>query len=241
MSRGLVILIVVLSLALAALLVLPKLKHNTVAISAPANTNTVAAATPVTEPVQLQTPTHAVRPTNPQPPRPTEHLAPRSNPPSRLVTIVTNDASITNLLGDPPEKTLPELERDYASTTNRDTRLDIMMDVAEAANADSIKVLTRLFELEKDNDLKVDLLDSLLGIDGFKDEKLIMLTLGVRQGLPNDVRQSAIDGLIDLEDNRSISLLNGLLNDPDPEIRQSAQDAIEIIQTPPAQIPKLKP
>ena len=154
--------------------------------------------------------------------------------------MVTNDASITNLLDDPPMKPLPELERDYASTTNRDTRLDVMMDIAEAGTAESVKSLTRLFDLETDPDLKVDLLDSLLGIEGFKDEKLIMLTLGVRQGLPSDVRQSAIDGLIDLEDTRSIALLNGLVNDPDPEIRQSAQDAIEILQTPPAQIPKLK-
>jgi len=154
---------------------------------------------------------------------------------------VTNEASITNLLDDPPMKPLPELERDYASTTNRDTRLDVMMDISEAGTADSVKSLTRLFDLETDPDLKVDLLDSLLGIEGFKDEKLIMLTLGVRQGLPSDVRQSAIDGLIDLEDTRSIALLNGLLNDPDPEIRQSAQDAIEILQTPVVQLPKLTP
>ena len=168
-------------------------------------------------------------------------LAVRSNIAQRVLTMVTNEASITNLLDDPPMKPLPELERDYASTTNRDTRLDVMMDISEAGTADSVKSLTRLFDLETDPDLKVDLLDSLLGIEGFKDEKLIMLTLGVRQGLPSDVRQSAIDGLIDLEDTRSIALLNGLLNDPDPEIRQSAQDAIEILQTPVVQLPKLTP
>src|SRR5215213_4856925 len=100
----------------------------------------------------------------------------------------------------PEVKPLPVLEKDYASATNRDSRLDIMMDIAETPGAEAVRSLTRLFEIETDGDLKVDLLDSLLGIDGFKEEKLIMLTMGARQGLPQEVRQSAIDGLIDLDD-----------------------------------------
>jgi hypothetical protein len=130
-------------------------------------------------------------------------------------------------------KPVPVLEKDYATATNRDTRLDIMMDIAEIPGAESVKALTRLFEAETDLDLKVDLLDSLLGIEGFKDEKLIMLTMGARQGLPSEVRQSAIDGLIDLEDPRAVPILNGLLNDPDPEIREGAKDALEILQSEP--------
>jgi hypothetical protein len=131
----------------------------------------------------------------------------------------------------PVVKPLPALEQDYAGATNRDTRLDIMMDIAETPGAESVRALTRLFEVESDTDLKVDLLDSLLGIDGFTEEKLIMLTLGSRQGLPSEVRQSAIDGLIDLDDPRVIPVLNGLLNDPDAEIREGAQDALEMIQS----------
>ena len=60
-----------------------------------------------------------------------------------------------------------------------------------------------------------------------------MLTMGARQGLPNEVRQSAIDGLIDLDDQRVIPVLNGLLNDPDEEIREGAKDALEMIQSQP--------
>src|SRR5215218_843564 len=88
----------------------------------------------------------------------------------------------------PEVKPLPVLEKDYASATNRDSRLDIMMDIAETPSAEAVRALTRLFEIETDGDLKVDLLDSLLGIDGFKEEKLIMLTMGARQGLPQEVR-----------------------------------------------------
>ena len=135
----------------------------------------------------------------------------------------------------PIVKPLPALEKDYASATNRDTRLDIMMDIAETPGADAVRALTRLFEIETDTDLKIDLLDSLLGIDGFKEDKLIMLTLGARQGLSSEIRQSAIDGLIDLDDARVIPVLNGLLNDPDEEIREGAQDALEMIQSAQAQ------
>ena len=137
-------------------------------------------------------------------------------------------------LEDPAPKPLPVMEKEYFTSTNRDVRLDLMMDIADASSAESVKTLTRLFEAETDTDLKVDLLDSLLGIEGFKEEKLIMLTLGARQGLPNEVRQSAIDGLIDLDDRRVIPVLNGLLNDPEEEIREAAKDALEMIQSQPA-------
>lgn len=152
---------------------------------------------------------------------------PGARQPAQLLPINRSDEGV------PQIKPLAVLEKDYASATNRDTRLDLMMDIAETPGAESVRSLTRLFELETDTDLKVDLLDSLLGIEGFKEDKLIMLTMGARQGLASEVRQSAIDGLIDLDDPRVIPVLNGLLNDPDPEIREGAQDALEMLQAQP--------
>jgi hypothetical protein len=152
-----------------------------------------------------------------------------SQPPRTGTSLAPINLANTNEV--PELKPLPVLEKDYASATNRDTRLDIMMDIAETPGADSVRTLTRLFEVETDGDLKVDLIDSLLGIEGFKEEKLIMLTMGARQGLPTEVRQSAIDGLIDLDDARVIPVLNGLLNDADPDIREGAQDALEMLQS----------
>jgi HEAT repeat protein len=109
-----------------------------------------------------------------------------------------------------------------------------MMDIADAPGPDAVRALTRLFQVETDPDLKVDLLDSLLGIEGLVEEKLKMLTLGAEKGLPTEVRQSAIDGLIDLDDPRVIPVLNGLLNDPDEEVREGAKDALEMLQAKPA-------
>jgi HEAT repeat protein len=233
MSRGLIIAIVVLSLALVALLFVPKPQPASPAPAIVSVGGDVASNTPNSVPsirTQVTAAPTTVAPT-------TNTTIRRAN--ANLISTGVTTQVVAPTVAEAP-KTLPEMEKAYLSTTNRDSRLDLMMDISEVPTADSVKTLTRLFEAEADPDMKVDLIDSLLGIDGFKDEKLIMLTLAIRQGLPNDVRESAIDGLIDLEDRRGIALLNGLLNDPDAQIRQSAQDAIELLQAPANQIPKLR-
>ena len=97
--------------------------------------------------------------------------------------------------------------------------------------------LRMLLEAETDTDLKVDLIDSLLGIEGHTEEKLAMLTQGARSGLPKEVRLSAVDGLIELNDPRTVAVFNGMLNDPDEEIREAAKDALEMLQAqPPVQL-----
>jgi hypothetical protein len=239
--------LVVLTAGIAGLIVFSKLRSQP---------DARVAANPQSEPtVTLGTkaPPPAARVENvPAAPTSTQGRATTAAPaPGTSPTPSTQQARITPLISVPPPlagptnepaefelKPLPTLEKDYSATTNRDQRLDIMMDIAETPGAEAVKALTRLFEVETDLDLKVDLLDSLLGIEGFKDEKLIMLTLGARQGLPSEVRQSAIDGLIDLDDQRVIPVLNGLLNDPDAEIREAAKDAIEMLQSQPAVPPK---
>lgn len=140
---------------------------------------------------------------------------------------------VINPLEQPDTKPLPVLEKNYLATTNREDRLDLMMDITDWPGPETVKVLTRLFQAETDAELRVDLLDSLLSIEGSVDEKIALLTLGTAKGQPTDVRQSAIDGLIDLEDKRVIPILNGLLNDPDEEIREGAKDALEMLQTAP--------
>lgn len=235
MSRNLVILLVVLSAGVAGLIVFSKLRSERDARLA-ANQQSESTAPTETHPT----------PAGDNPGRAPLTLTNRPIVTGRVATI-PQQAGTTSVIEMTPAiptaitndltleiRPLPVLEKEYTATTNRDTRLDIMMDIAETPGVEAIKALTRLFEAETDPDLKVDLLDSLLGIEGFKDEKLIMLTMGARQGLPSEVRQSAIDGLIDLDDQRVIAVLNGLLNDPDAEIRESAKDAIEMLQSEPA-------
>ena len=184
-------------------------------------------------------PANSGRPDGP----PTTHVTPTVVTPAPTTQVVRTEivprpATVvpeTNSTPETPEtKPLPVLEREYAATTNRDERLDLMMDVADSPGPEAVRALARLFQLETDPDLKVDLLDSLLGIEGQVDEKLILLSLGSQKGLPKEVRQAAVDGLIDLDDQRVIPILNGLLNDPDEDIRESAKDALEMVQAQPA-------
>jgi hypothetical protein len=243
MSRNLIILLVVLSAGVAGLVVFSKMRSEQ-----NGEPLTLTAATPPPEPPSLSAqPTPQPRPAPvtpgisrpsttpvvPNPPPGLGHIG-RTTTAARATTSLVSGA-LTSAVPDLSFETkpLPVLEKDYLTTTNRDTRLDLMMDIAENSSAETVKALTRLFEAESDTDLKIDLLDSLLGIEGFTDEKLIMLTLGARQGLPSEVRQSAIDGLIDLDDRRVIPVLNGLLNDPDEEIREGAKDALEMLQSEP--------
>ena len=231
MSRNLVILLVVMCAAVAGLLIFPKLRTAGDQHTEP---TTIVDTTPV--------------PTPPTPPAgnggaTVVHTPPVSFPPVTppvtevrtgivarvpLVPVMTYEVEV------PDTKPLAVLEKEYAATTNRDERLDAMMDISEQPGPEAVRALARLFQFETDTDLKVDLLDSLLGIEGQVEEKLKMLTLGTAKGLPGEVRQSAIDGLIDLDDPRVIPVLNGLLNDPDEEIRDSAKDALEMLQSQPA-------
>jgi hypothetical protein len=252
MSRSTVGLLLVLCAAIAGLIVFQKMRSKPIAQidgSRPGETTTLPGKAPVTgqdnastrpgntgtQPLDVNSRTTIAIPSAGQP---------VNNNTSRMTVAATNPASVGRAplavqpIVEPPDevapKPLPVMEKEYFTATNRDVRLDLMMDIADTSSADAVKTLTRLFEAETDADLKVDLLDSLLGIEGFKEEKLIMLTLGARQGLPTEVRQSAIDGLIDLDDQRVIPVLNGLLNDPDEEIREGAKDALEMLQSQPA-------
>jgi hypothetical protein len=247
MSRNTVILLVALCAGVAGLIIFSRMRSaqqmagtriasETAANTGPANPNTPQAspfnASRTTPPAPAPAVIAASVPSN----APGMASVPRASGPPELRPAPTATVQPDNPASE--IKPLPVLEKEYLATTNTDARLDLIMDIAEMPGPEAVKALTRLFEQEKDMDLKVDLLDSLLGIEGAKEEKLIMLTMGARQGLPVEVRQSAIDGLIDLDDQRVIPILNGLLNDPDAEIREGAQDAIEMIQTPPQVITK---
>ncbi len=237
MSRNFIILLVVLTAGVAGLIAFSKWRTKEevrpMANQPPSEAPSTSSAQSATAPRNSSDPTLMSSQPILTPPATATHQA-RTAVAARATTSILT--AMTNIVPDLPfeVKPLPVLETDYLATTNRDTRLDVMMDIAENSSAETVKALTRLFEAETDPDLKVDLLDSLLGIEGFNDEKLIMLTMGARQGLPNEVRQSAIDGLIDLDDQRVIPVLNGLLNDPDEEVRESAKDALEMIQSQPA-------
>lgn len=243
MSRNVLLLMAVLAAGIAVLIALPKLRSKQGMATVPAEHAPAPAASLETATAEGVAPAKPVQPAPAIAPVVAAPAAGSGNtlPPGMervtrnpLVpgqgTVGTAGANDAGATAESDIKPLPVLEKNYLATTNHEERLDILMDIADTPSSESVKALTRLFAAEGDPELKIDLLDSLLAIDGFKDEKLEMLKLGVQAGLPIEVRQSAIDGLIDLDDMRVVSVFNGLLNDPVEEIREAAKDALEMLQ-----------
>ena len=216
MSRSTLYIVGTLVIGIAALLLWGR--RSTTPVSIPPSlisTNVVAVAEPVEAVTPVVVPVTPVRP----------------KPPAETISI----NAITPVPPDPEAAAkIAVLEKQYLALNpkDQDARMDVVIALGEIVSDETVKSLARLFTLEKDKGLQVDLVDALQGITGFKEEKLVFLATGIKPGLDRDVRQAAIDGLIDLEDRRSIAVLQALLNDDDEVIVQAAKDAIKILESP---------
>ena len=106
----------------------------------------------------------------------------------------------------------------------------MIYDLTSIESPATIDAVGRLFAYEPDPELKVELINSLSDIDGENDKKLAILTSALRPDQPKDVRLEPIDAIAETEDKRGIQILQGILQDPDEDIRESAQDSIDQLQ-----------
>jgi hypothetical protein len=135
-----------------------------------------------------------------------------------------------------------KLETDYQNTPDFQKRVTLIYELSSNDDgADVIDALAHLFLNEKDQELKIELVNSLSDVDGQNDKKLAILSTAMRADEPKEVRLEAIDGMGDVEDKRGIQILQGFLNDPDEDIKQAAQDTIEQLQNVPAPSPQPAP
>lgn len=189
-------------------------------------------------PTPPSTPAHVEKaePPAPTPPAPT--------PPSEPGT-TTSSAPLPVPAPVPPPATLPaepeetpaqlaaqvqQLESTYHNTPDFQKRVELIYDLSSVESPATIEAMSHLFANEPDPELKVELINSLSDIDGENDKKLTILTSALRPDQPKDVRSEAIDAIVDTEDKRGVQILQGLLHDPDEDIRESAQDGIEQLQ-----------
>ena len=130
---------------------------------------------------------------------------------------------------------MQQLESTYFNTPDFQKRVAMIYELSSIESPATIDAVGRLLVNEKDQELKVELVNSLTDIDGENDKKLNILTAAIRGDQPKDVRLEAIDALVDTEDKRAIQVLQGLLKESDEEIRDAAQDGFEQLQvdTPP--------
>jgi hypothetical protein len=123
------------------------------------------------------------------------------------------------------------LENAYITNPDFNSRVEQIYKLTDAGTPEAIASLGRLFHMEKDNDLKTEIMDSLFDIDGQDERKAALLSAGAGADQPKEVRQSAIDGLEDIDSKYALPILQALLGDPDEDIRDAAKDAIEMLQT----------
>jgi hypothetical protein len=127
------------------------------------------------------------------------------------------------------------LENAYISNPDFSARVETIYKLADAGTPEAISSLGRLFHMEKDPDLKTEILDSLFDIDGQDESKAALLAAGAGTDQPKDVRQSAIEGLEDVKPEIALPILKALASDPDPDISEAAKDSLETVQEQPAQ------
>ena len=168
-------------------------------------------ATAQTDPAQPTTapPAHLVVPAS----------APLTNEPASesSATVTPADAE--------PTRSVAEITRDFRMATNFDDRFEAALALGHVGTPEAVTALERLFRQEQDQELKVELVNALMGISGAKDERLRFLTLGIDGAQPPRVREAAIDGLVDLEDPRALPLLQSLFGDSDKNIRTLARQS----------------
>jgi hypothetical protein len=161
-------------------------------------------------------------------------------PPPANTNVASAAASDTNQAGadDQTQAELAaqvkQLETDYQNTPDFQKRVTIIYELSSNDDgADVVDALAHLFLNEKDQELKIELVNSLTDVDNQNDKKLAILSTGMRADEPKEVRLEAIDGMGDVQDKRGIQILQGFLNDPDEDIKEAAQDTIEQLQNMP--------
>lgn len=121
-------------------------------------------------------------------------------------------------------------EISYQTNTEYAAKIEAIFRIADAGGSSSLAALGRLFTTEKDVELKAEILQSLGDIQGFDEQKTALLTAGAGADQPRQVRQAAIDGLTNIDPKYALPLLQAMTTDADEEIRESAKDAIQIVQ-----------
>jgi hypothetical protein len=170
-------------------------------------------------------------------PPPTAQSAP-AKPASTLPAASANPAPAMQPAEQPtatstgnPAQEAATLESAYIATTEFSARVDNIYKLTDAGTPEAIASLGRLFHMEKDPELRTEILDSLFDIDGQDERKAALFAAGASANQPKEVRQSAIDGLEDIDAKYALPILQSLTSDPDEDIRDAAKDAIESLQT----------
>jgi hypothetical protein len=133
-----------------------------------------------------------------------------------------------------PEQYLPaklqDALRQYPTLNEKDDRASLVMDVLGmtdngATKQEVAQALGTMFHEEATTDLKLDLLDDLIMVGD--NDSVPTFVEAIDPSQPKEVRTKAIIALENLGDSQTIPYLQQLLTDPDPDVRQAAQEALD--------------
>ena len=121
------------------------------------------------------------------------------------------------------------IERRFLAAQNDPAaHIAAIRELANATPAAALTTLNRLFPIERREDVKAEMLAALGDLDHSKerDNQLALCTKALAPSQPQRIRYIAIHTLVDLHDPRARAILIPLQNDPDPEIRTAAKQAL---------------
>jgi hypothetical protein len=165
------------------------------------------------------------RPTVPSP-----AAVPGANTPGARLSDPTNQPSPATTNPATAEASAPglaarmaALKQEYRTAKTFDDRFEVAVRIGESGTAEAVTSLEELFRDEPDKELRVELINALIGLSGAKEERLRFLQRALAPSQPAEVREAAMDGLVDLEDARALPLLQGMCNDPEPKLQDLAR------------------
>jgi len=129
-----------------------------------------------------------------------------------------------------PAQRVATLQGQYRAAREFDDRFEAAVRLGEVGTPEAVAALEGLFRNEPDPELRTELINALIGISGCKEERLRFLKLGLAADQPFEVREAAMDGLVDLEDARALALLKDLLGDPDERVRALARQLHDLLE-----------
>jgi hypothetical protein len=124
-----------------------------------------------------------------------------------------------------------QLQQEYQTETEFLPRVEIIYRLADASTPQARGVLSSLFFRERNVDLRVQMVSALPFIDsGDLNLSVPILQEALRPTQPRELREAGLDTIQALNDPQTLPLLQPLLNDQDPELRETAAQTIEYYQ-----------
>ena len=130
---------------------------------------------------------------------------------------------------EPPAQTAELLRRKFLNAQDTNERVDIVHTIGDLDSAEAVAVLGLLFQNERDEELKLEMLATVEQMDVENASIMPIVAAALRPEQPQSVREAAIDVLADLDEPGALQMLQSLTTDPNPEIRAAAKDALQSV------------